>query len=242
VCHKEDNVLVATGIRFKNARWPTYYLVASTMDDQIHVANSGVDPLARFNLYQLPGQGQRPTGFLLVPQASPGYAVSIVHKYHCDDLLQRNAKVEPGHNAKVELHKPNSSLAGGGSCKHSWNAQTQPMSPSYNVHPSVQDAAVHLSKAHVSEKKVVAITIRGAGVRVDKYMFVHAGSWKVSSRADDPGLGGYWIPEPPLAFALPEFDGPPCKHACDNSLSVRSAMAGGGLLLALVISTLSLEA
>lgn len=223
-CHKSENVLVATGIRLRNSRWPQYYLVASTMDNKIHVANNGADPLAQFNLYQLPGQGKHPDGFLLVPATSPGYSVSIVHKYLCHDL---GGKSEAKHDQETNMT--------GGACKHTWNAQTQPLSPTYTSHPSVKDAAVQLSKAPIETKNGVAITIRGSGEHVSKYMFVHEGSWKVSSRADDPGNGGYWIPEPPLAFQLPDYHGPPCEIACE-SMSLQSAVVGGWSLLVLTVA------
>lgn len=233
-CHTSQNVLVATGIRLKNSRWPQYYLVASTMDNEIHVANNGADPLAQFNLYQLPGQGKQPEGFLLVPQTSPGYSVSIVHKYLCNDLMARDAR-----DHKEEEHDQETNMTGA-SCKHSWTAQTQALSPTYTSHPSVQDAAVQLSNAPVDTKNGVAMTIRGIGEHVSKYMFVHEGSWKVSSRPDDPGPGGYWIPEPALAFQLPDYHGPPCKIACERSMSMRNAIVGGWSLIVLTVAVLQL--
>jgi len=228
-CHEEHNLLVATGFRLRNAKWPRYYMVASTLDSQIHVASNALDPLAKFSLYQLPGQGKHPKGFLLVPQASPGYATSIVHTYRCDDLTEEesdklNPKARDAHITTNSTRK---------ACQHFWNTQTQPMTPTWKSHPSVQDAAVHLARAPISEKNGMAITIRGAGEHVNNYMFIHAGSWKVGNRADDPELGGYWLPEPPLPLDLPDFDGPPCVHACEN-LGAPGAMVGAGFLLALL--------
>jgi len=210
-------------------------MVASTMDSKIHVADNFNDPLAKFSLYQLPGQGNKPKGFLLVPQAQPGFAVSIVHEYTCDQLTDNEtAELKP----KVQNETDRSKLISGKNCHHFWNTQTQAMSPTWKAHPSVRDAAVHLAKAPVSEKNGMAITIRGSGDHVNNYMFVHAGSWKVENRADNPELGGYWLPEPSLPLELTDFDGPPCEHACE-SLSAPSAMVGVCLMLALAVVSFS---
>lgn len=194
-------------------------MVASTMDNLIHVGTSNTDPLGRFNLYQLPGQGDSPQDFLLVPEGSPAHSLSVVHTYQCSDVI------ELPHDAVAAKEKKQNSSTSRQSCKHSWKAEAHPLSPSYSVHPSVQDAAIRLWRAPVSTDKYPgAVTIRGTGPFVSQFMFVHDGSWKVSTRDDDPGLGGYWIPEPPLPVSLPMYDGPPCKIACE-SLSVRSAIA-----------------
>jgi len=231
-CLNEDNVLVATGIRFKNVRWPTYYMVASAMDSEIHVAANKMDPLAQFSLYRLAGQsGEHPQDFLLVPQASPAHSVSVVHRYHCMDLMDKSAVGKDQHNTTLT----------GKSCSHTWEAETQPMSPSFSAHPAVQETAVRFSLAPTKRKGGVpegAITIRGSGHHVNRYMFVHVASWQVGTRDDDPGLGGYWVPEPPLPFQVPAYVGPPCAHACD-SFSGRSAMVGGGLLFALAVAFLA---
>lgn len=226
ICIQQENVLVASGLRLQNARWPTYYLVASSMNDEIQVGDFQ-DPLARFNLYMLPGQGEHPQDFLLIPEGSPAHCVAVVHKYLCSDLMdQRSAKDEDKHN--ISLTGPMSLT--GQKCTHSWDAQTQHMSPAFSAYPSVQETAVRLWQA--PNAKDGAVTIRGAGDHVSKFLFSHEGSWRVRTRSDDPGLGGYWIPEPPLPFKFPVYDGPPCEHACP-SLSVRNAVAGSGLLLAL---------
>jgi len=235
-CHPQQNLLVATGFRLRNAKWPRYYMVASTLDSQLSVASSAMDPLAQFSLYQLPGQGKHPKGFLLVPQASPGFAASIVHTYKCDELTQQESDAvnpQAKHQLPTKSDAHNTTSSKGKACQHFWNTETQPMSPTWKSHPSVLDAAVHLAKAPISEKNGMAITIRGAGDHVNNFMFIHAGSWKVENRADDPELGGYWIPEPPLPVELSDFDGPPCLHACE-SLSAPSSMVGVGFLLALL--------
>jgi len=230
VCHKETNLLVASGLRLRNAQWPTYYLVASTLDNYIHVDANREGPLTRFNLYRLPGQGQSSKYFLLVPQGSPSHSVGVVHRHHCSGIAEKEHPLE-----KMDEDQVNATT-GSSHCRHTWKAETQPMSPSFSVHPSVQDIAVQFSQAPAGAQ-AGAITIRGSGKDISRFMFVHKGSYKVSARPDDPGLGGYWIPDPPLSFSLPAYDGPPCKHDC-GSLSVRSAMAGSGLLLALLVALL----
>jgi hypothetical protein len=199
------------------------------MDNELHVSTGATDPLASFNLYQLPGQGKHTEDFILVPQGSPGYSVSVVRELLCNDLVNRNGR-DDKKNVSVTGHD----------CRHTWNANTQPMSPSFSKHPSAQDISLHFSQAprggHVATKEE-AIAIRGSGEEVSKYMFVHEGSWKVSLRPDDPGLGGYWIPEPALSFMFPPFNGPPCETACD-SLSARSAVTRAAVVLASLVGFL----
>jgi len=227
VCQSEQNLMVASGLRLQNAQWPAFYMMSASMDSEVHVGSNGFDPLARFNLYQLPGQGNKPQDFLLVPQSSPSFSISTVHKYHCNDLLERDGSDK--HNISMTSN----------SCTHTWTVKTVPMSPTYSKPPSVQDVAIRLSQAPDPKKKLPlsAVTIRGSGKHVSKYWFAKDGSTKVGTRADDPGLGGYWILDPPLAFPLPAYDGPACEHGCSSS--VRSAIAGAGVLLASVVTLLS---
>lgn len=227
VCESQQNIMVASGLRLQNAHWPAFYMMSASMDREVHVGTNGFDPLARFNLYQLPGQGSTPQDFLLVPQNSPSFSISTVHKYHCNDLLEREG------SEKQDISMTSSS------CIHTWNVQTVPMSPKYSKPPSVQALAIRLSQAPDPKKKLPlsAVTIRGSGKHVSKYWFVKDGSYKVGTRADDPGLGGYWILDPPLAFPLPAYDGPACEHGC--SLSVRSAIAGAGVLVAFAVTLFS---
>lgn len=255
VCHNQANVLVASGIRLKNVQWPTYYLIASTMDNFIHVANSYHDPLAQFNLYQLPGQGHNPEYFLLVPEGSPTHSVSVIHADRCSGIVDKISKdlmetipkqlrerpIPPvgnlEKNPKDESTAERSPMSNQ-SCGHTWKAQTQPMSPSFSEHPSVQDIAVRLSQAPAATGgQAGAITIRGSGKSNDRFMFIYDGTYKVTTRADDPGLGGYWIPDPPLPFSLPAYDGPACRHNC-HSRSVRSAMTASVLILGLLVALL----
>lgn len=231
VCQADTNMLVASGLRLKNAQWPAFYLVASTLDNYIHVASHGADPLAQFNLYQLPGQGQSPKSFLLVPQGSPAHSVSVIHRHHCSGIPEKEHPLEEMSSDEDVDSKQNASH-----CRHTWKAETQPMSPTYSVHPSVQDIAVQLSQAPAGTQ-TGAITIRGSGKHVNKFMFIHEGTYKVVTRADDPGLGGYWIPDPPLAFSLPAYDGPPCQHACE-SLGIPGAVARNGLMFLLLVASL----
>lgn len=235
VCQNEANVLVASGLRLKNAKWPAWVLIASTLDDLIHVASNAQDPMAMFNLYQLPGQGKNPINFLLVPQGSPAHSVSVIHRRHCTGVLE--AELVSPNEKEDDKSAKNSTID---DCRHTWKAQTQPMSPHFSEHPSVQDIAVQLSEAPGVGAKAGAITIRGSGKHINRFMFIHEGTYKVTTRSDDPGLGGYWIPDPPLSFSLPAYDGPPCEHAhrCGNSLSVHSATAGSGLLLSLLTAFL----
>lgn len=212
ICKDDTNTLVVTGLRLKNAQWPTYYLVASTLDNYIHVANSRTDPLAQFNLYQLPGQGELPQYFLLVPKGSPAYSLSVIHKHYCSGFVS-NHSADEDEEADVSDNLTN---IAGHSCRHSWKAQTQPMSPSFKDHPSIQDIAVRLSQAP-HPAPAGAVTIRGLGKHISRFMFIHEGTYKVITRPDDPGLGGYWIPDPPLPFKLPAYDGPPCNHNCGSS-------------------------
>lgn len=235
-CLHEANILVATGVRFQNAKWPGYFMVANAMDDFIHVTSNAMDSLARFNLYQLPGQGDHPQDFLLVPQGSPSHSLTVAHSLTCPGVIEIPVGIADG---KKDLQNDTSAKSG---CKDNWKAKAQPMSPSFNNHPSVQDAGVRLWHAPVTDKSSIgklsnAITIRGSGKLVSKFLFVHDGSWKVATREDDPGLGGYWIPDPPLPFTLPMYDGPPCKYACSNSMP--SALAGGGLFFIALVSSLS---
>lgn len=227
VCQSEQNIMVASGLRLQNAAWPAFYMMSASMDREIHVGSNGFDPLARFNLYQLPGQGNSPQDFLLVPQSSPSFSISTVHKYHCNDLLERDGSDK--HNISMTSN----------SCTHTWTVQTVPMSPTYSKAPSVQDVAIRLSQAPDPKKKLPlsAVTIRGSGKHVGKYWYAKDGSTKVGTRADDPGLGGYWILDPPLAFELPPYDGPACEHGC--SLSVRSAITSAGVVMALVVTWLA---
>jgi len=232
---------VASGLRLKNARWPAYYMVAASLDDEIHVATNQHDQLARFNLYKLPGQGKHPQDFLLVPQTSPAHSVSVVHKYHSSDLMKKTKRpewAEPEHEehedsqAGQEARLPYNMSLAGRSSGHSWNVHAQSMSPSFSEHPSVQETAVRFWRAPNVDG---AITIRGSGEQVDKFLLGIKGSYKVGARSGDPGLGGYWIPEPPLPFVLPAYAGPSCQYDC-GSASVRSAVLGHGALLALLIA------
>lgn len=234
LCSQEENVLVASGLRLKNARWPAYYMVASTLDNAISVATNSHDTKARFNLYKLPGQGKHPQDFLLVPQTSPAHSVSVVHSEHCSDLMEKTPRAEHDSEAGHPPRLPYNISLAGRSCTHSWNVQAQSMSPSFSAHPSVQETAVRFWRAPLASVDG-AITIRGSGEQVDKFLLGIKGSFKVGARSGDPGLGGYWIPDPPLPFVLPAYAGPACEYDC-GSASVRSAVLGHGALLTLLIA------
>lgn len=73
-------------------------------------------------------------------------------------------------------------------------------------------------------------------------LFLPKGSSDVKTRSGDPGMMGYWVPEPPLDMPLPPYPGQPCQTDCGLAAGLRACLALLLTLLPLAMPSVELRA
>lgn len=187
-CQPHGNVELVRSVRFRNARYPTLYLSLSQQGFFLtHEGHDNSD--TEFHVYRLstPSKKGRPTYML----------TSHDREYAIGTYLNSDA----GRMASsLEL-----------------------------VSASAEDVALHISDAPTykgEDPKFPAVSLTVANGDDDFELFtdgstrhvrVHDSmSQKLGISSGSVGVGGLWVPEPPLPanFVLDEYRGPPCDWDC----------------------------
>jgi len=191
-CYRQANREIAHGFRLRNARWPDQYMYVSVFGGL--AVSTSLNNQSMFNLWETPGQGANASEFLLQSEGWPNYVATIAKEQFCTG----------------------NGPSGGQSCTTETVGAT---------------AAVQLVTSSSVEKLTVRLvsapTYLGAPNNTQSLMissFTYPGwflylssySWSVQAFLGDPGVGGYWIADPPLPLELPAYTGPRCSWYCGS--------------------------
>lgn len=172
------NQIVASSFTLQNVKWPdqSMYIpsgVAAVVEDQLRTSTSDG---SKFSLYMLPDGS-----YLMASAEWPDYVVDISLT---EIVLPRTKNSDAVEIPRWDVRAHRLGWWHGGLRTSSLKI----CNPDDTEHP---DAVLF--------RNMYSGTIRPATI------FIRHGSWKIYGYiiSDDPGNGGYWIPEPPLPFKLP---------------------------------------
>mmetsp|Transcript_105265 Transcript_105265/g.280256 ORF Transcript_105265/g.280256 Transcript_105265/m.280256 type:complete len:366 (-) Transcript_105265:42-1139(-) len=97
MCHDEHNVVIANAVRFRNVRFPDYFLYISNFNYDLWVDRNPGNQ-GDFNLWQLPngGHASDPPDFLIASTRFQGYVVNVREKKSCDSNNDCTTKIMAG--------------------------------------------------------------------------------------------------------------------------------------------------
>lgn len=181
-CVRGDNPLIAQGIVFHNAAWPSYKIYVDW--DGVYVRNERVrgDPAYKFNLYGIGSYGRGSNSVMVGSVKYPHYALSMEKHRHCLDVPKYSSDYHPGAQ----------------NCWNQWPVDTQ------NVdHMDMKYVARMHGLWWQGRRAVVFSSAKFPGL----FWHIPRKAWTVEGVRGDPGPSGYWIPHPPLppSVRLPRF-------------------------------------
>lgn len=194
-CYEERNKLVLSQFTLKNQRYPEYYMYVSSWGKDLKVEKSPGSE-AKFDMYQLPGQGDRPEAFVITSHKYPNYAMGIRRRESCTEDSN-----------------------GTESCTTYYWGKAQHLTMGMDA--SVESAAMQLVAA---PDHPGAFMIRAYDYP-RRYLYVSRTGWHVDSYRKDPGTGGYWVPDPPLGATLRAYNGARCSWDCGGAAAHTPATA-----------------
>uniref|UniRef100_A0A7S4VHL8 Uncharacterized protein n=1 Tax=Alexandrium monilatum TaxID=311494 RepID=A0A7S4VHL8_9DINO len=172
-CIKQENSPVAVSVRFRNAQWPDYFLYVSGDYAMVSDGILESDDSAKFNVYMLPSNSNRPNRLMMGSVKYPSYVVTTETVQHCY------------HDTDPDDTRPTQ-------CITRWLVGAERVSRMTMRH------VIRMLSVDWEEPAVMIEALAYPG----RFWYVPYGSWNVRARFGDPGPQGYWIPDPPLPDSL----------------------------------------
>lgn len=206
-CYEARNRLVGQHLRFRNARWPEYYLYfASVFPHSLYVSK---DPSRQgdLRLLELPGQDRSFDKEVLL--SSEAFSNWVAAMGESDDSSTFDLK-------KDSISSLHTTLRDSSESTRSITARAVQLKGLMST--PVSQLTVRFVEAPRYEGQPNGTTsfMISSWKYPDRYMMVSRASWDVAAGRHDPGVGGYWISEPPLNMSLPRFRGEHCSFDCGS--------------------------